>query len=192
MFSVLWNILPSSTVMKRTTFDKIGGFRDEIGARHPKWEDTYFMMEARQHGHFIYLDAPTMLYRVPSSVADGLMRRRMWNQGDARARVERYVGNSEFVQRLVAERFGDCAVRVIVAMRNATADLLVSIGLTAMTQGDRQFAREAYKTAALYRPHDLKNYLRLAWTYLPEEMARAASTLFPSKIRRAIAGPAQA
>ena len=78
MLSGLWNILPSTAVMKRATFDAIGGFREEFATGHPQWEDSYFMIVAREQGRFMYLDEPTVLYRVAGSVADSLKRRRVW------------------------------------------------------------------------------------------------------------------
>ena len=65
-------------------------------------------------------------------------------------RVDRYVRNSELMQRLVRERFGDRATRLIAAIRRATAGLLVSVGLTAMLDYDRVFARRCYRLALHY------------------------------------------
>src|SRR6202023_3733794 len=48
LLSGRWNILPSTAVMKRATFDAIGGFREEFATGHPQWEDSYFMIVARE------------------------------------------------------------------------------------------------------------------------------------------------
>jgi glycosyltransferase involved in cell wall biosynthesis len=195
MLSGLWNILPSTAVMKRTTFDAIGGFREEFATGHPQWEDSYFMIVAREQGRFIYLDEPTVLYRVAASVADSLKRRRVWktdSENSETVRVDRYVRNSELMQRLVRERFGDRAVRLISAIRRATAGLLVSVGLTAMLDYDRIFARRCYRLALHYDPINAKTYVRIAWTYLPVRVARAVSAALPSRIQRAVSGPAHA
>ena len=80
LLSGLWNILPSTAVMKRATFDAIGGFREEFATGHPQWEDSYFMMVAREQGRFVYLDEPTVLYRVAGSVEESLKRRRVWKK----------------------------------------------------------------------------------------------------------------
>ena len=195
LLSGLWNILPSTAVMKRATFDAIGGFREEFATGHPQWEDSYFMIVAREHGRFIYLDQPTVLYRVAGSVADSLKRRRVWktdSENYETVRVERYVRNSELMQRLVRERFGDRALRLLSAIRRATAGLLVSVGLTAMLDYDRVFARRCYRLALHYDPINAKTYVRIAWTYLPERVARAVSAALPSRIQRAVSGPAHA
>jgi glycosyltransferase involved in cell wall biosynthesis len=191
----LWNILPSTAMMKRATFDAIGGFREEFATGHPQWEDSYFMILAREHGRFIYLDEPTVLYRVAASVEDSLKRRRVWKDGAKNAetiRVDRYTRNSELMQRLVRERFGDRAVRLIGAIRRATAGLLVSVGLTAMLDDDRAFARRCYRLALHYDRFNAKTYVRLAWTYLPERIARTISAALPPRLQRAVCGPAHA
>ncbi len=195
MLSGLWNILPSTALMKRATFEAIGGFREEFATGHPQWEDSYFMIVAREHGRFIYLDEPTVLYRMVGSVADSLKRRRVWktdSENSETVRVDRYVRNSELMQRLVRERFGKSAVRLLSAIRRATAGLLVSVGLTAMLDCDRIFARRCYRLALHYDPISPKTYVRIAWTYLPARVARAVSAALPSRIQRAVSGPAHA
>jgi glycosyltransferase involved in cell wall biosynthesis len=195
MLSGLWNILPSTSVMKRTTFDAIGGFREEFATGHPQWEDSYFMLVAREHGRFVYLDEPTVLYRVAGSVEESLKRRRVWKQDSENPetmRVDRYVRNSELMNRLVRERFGDRAMRLLAAIRRATGGLLVSVGLTAMLDCDRIFARRCYRLALHYDPFNAKTYLRIAWTYLPERIARTISAALPPRIQRAVSGPAHA
>jgi glycosyltransferase involved in cell wall biosynthesis len=195
LLSGLWNILPSTVVMKRATFDAIDGFREEFATAHPQWEDSYFMLVAREQGRFAYLDEPTVLYRVAGSVADSLKRRRVWDQDSENPetmRVDRYVRNSELIQRLVRERFGDRAMRLLAAIRRATVGLLVSVGLTAMLDYDRIFARRCYQLALRYDPFNAKTYVRLAWTYLPERIARTISAALPPRIQRAVSGPAHA
>ncbi|HMD04387.1 MAG TPA: glycosyltransferase, partial [Candidatus Binatus sp.] len=195
MLRVLWNILPSTALMKRATFDTIGGFREEFATGHPQWEDSYFMIIARECGRFVYLDEPTVLYRVAGSVEESLKRRRVWKdgaEGVEAKRVARYTRNSELMQRLVRERFGDRAMRLTGAIRRATAGLLVSVGLTAMLDYDRAFARRCYLLALHYDRFNAKTYLRLAWTYLPERAARTISARLPPRLQRAVCGPAQA
>jgi hypothetical protein len=193
LLSGLWNILPSTAVMKRASYEKIGGFCEDFATGHPQWEDGYFMILAREQGKFVYLDEPTVLYRAAASVAESLKRRRVWKQEGENAetmRVERYVRSSDLMQRLVRERFGDRALRLIAAIRHATVDLLVGVGLTAMLEDDRNLARQCYRLALHYGPFNAKTYVRLAWTYLPERVARALSAALPPRLRRAVSGPA--
>jgi glycosyltransferase involved in cell wall biosynthesis len=200
LLSRLWNIIPSSAVMKRATFNAIGGFREEFATGHPQWEDSYFMLVAREQGRFVYLDEPTVFYRVVASVAENLKRRRVWKQDAENAetmraetmRIDRYVRNSELMQRLVRERYGDRAARLQIAIRRATAGLLISVGLTAMLDYDRIFARRCYRRSLHYDRFNAKTYVRIAWTYLPERVARAISTALPPRFKRAVSGPAHA
>src|SRR5260221_608557 len=194
MLSGLWNILPSTAVMKRATFDAIGGFHEEFATGHPQWEDSYFMIVAREQGRFVYLDEPTVLYRLPGSVVENLKRRRVWNdpKNPETTRVDRYVRNSELMQRRERERFGARAVRLLAAIRRATAGLLVSVGLTAMLEYDRIFARSCYRLALHYGPFNAKTYVRIGWTYLPERVARTISAALPPRFQRAVSGPAHA
>ncbi len=88
----------------------------------------------------------------------------MWKNDSENAeaiRIDRYVRNSELMNRLVRERYGDRALRLLAAIRRATAGLLVSLGLTAMLDYDRIFARRCYRLALHYDPFDAKTYVRL-------------------------------
>ena len=195
MLSRLWNILPSTAVMKRATFDAIGGFREEFATAHPQWEDGYFIIVAREQGRFIYLDEPTVLYRVVASVQETLKRRRAW-KNDAEnletMRVDGYVRNFELMDRLVRERYGERASRLLATIRRETAGMLVSVGLTAMLDNDRLFARRCYRLALHYGPVNAKTYVRIGWTLLPVRVARTISAALPSRIQRAVSGPAHA
>jgi Tfp pilus assembly protein PilF len=57
----------------------------------------------------------------------------------------------------------------------APRSILGYIGLTAMREGHVLEAREAFKHALEIDPRRLKNYFRLARTYLPAPLARALS-----------------
>jgi glycosyltransferase involved in cell wall biosynthesis len=195
LLSGLWNILPSTAVMKRATFDQTGGFREEVATAHPQWEDGYFMIVAREQGRFVYLDEPTVFYRVRASVEETLKRRRMWkndSENQETIRIDRYVRNFELMDRLVRERYGERASRLLAAIRRATAALLVSIGLTAMLDYDRLFARRCYRLALHYDSFNAKTYVRIGWTFLPVRVARTISAALPPRIQRAVSGPAHA
>jgi glycosyltransferase involved in cell wall biosynthesis len=195
MLSRLWNILPSTAVMKRATFDQIGGFREEFATAHPQWEDGYFMIVAREQGRFVYLDEPTVLYRVVASVQETLKRRRVWtndSENPETMRVDRYVRNFELMDRLVRERYGERALRLLATIRRATAGSLVSVGLTGILDYARHFARRCYRLALHYDPFNAKTYVRMAWTFLPVRVARTIAAALPPRIQRAVSGPAHA
>ena len=94
-------------------------------------------------------------------------------------RVDRYVRNYELMNRLVRERYGERASRLLAAIRRKTAGLLVSVGLTAMLDYDRVFARRCYRLALHYDPFNAKTYVRIAWTFLPVRVARTISAALP-------------
>lgn len=189
MLSEFWNILPSTTVMRRVTFNAVGGFREEFGTAHPQWEDSYFNLVAREQGRFIYLDEPTVLYRVSAPVKERLKR----TTEDPGARhIDGHLRNPELIQQLVRDRFGDRGAQLIAKIRRRTVNLLVGIGLTAMLNNDRVSARRCYHLALRYGPLNPKTYARLAWTYLPQRLSRTISARLPRRIQRAVEGPAYA
>ena len=174
MLSGLWNILPSTALMKRATFDAIGGVREEFAPESAMGRQLLHAGRARTRPLRLPRRAD-VLYRVAGSVEESLKRRRVWKDDSGNPdtmRVERYVRNSELMQRLVRERFGERATRLLAAIRRATAGVLVSVGLTAMLDYDRVFARRCYRLALHYDRFNAKTYLRLAWTWLPERLAR--------------------
>jgi hypothetical protein len=75
----------------------------------------------------------------------------------------------------VGERWGVPAEPLLGGRMRAPRSILGYIGLTAMRDGDMQQAREAFRYALEIDPRRLKNYFRLARTYLPPRLARALS-----------------
>jgi glycosyltransferase involved in cell wall biosynthesis len=58
-------ILPSTWVLRRQTFDRIGGFNEEF--RGAGFEDTWALMLLRELGEFVYVSDRLTLYRIGSS-----------------------------------------------------------------------------------------------------------------------------
>jgi Tfp pilus assembly protein PilF len=77
--------------------------------------------------------------------------------------------------RLVRERWGVTIAPLIDSRVRAPRSILGYIGLTAMRDGDVKRAREAFRYALELDPRRVKNYFRLARTYLPARWARALS-----------------
>ncbi|MDB5108455.1 MAG: glycosyl transferase [Candidatus Binatus sp.] len=192
LLSIPWFILPSSVVMPRANFDRIDGFYEQFGAS-PKWEDAWFMILARELGPFVYLAEPLVGYRVATTVADELERRAILDLHRSQAlQIERELHGADLIERLLRNRYGKRSSGMIAAVRYATMNLLVSAGLTAMAAGNRGIARTAYREALHYGPRIPKNYLRLAWTYLPDDLARKIAALLPPRLQRTVAGSAEA
>ena len=193
LLSVEWNVLPSTTVMRRATFDAIGGFCEDFG-RHPKWEDTWFMILAREQGAFAYIAEPLVLYRVVASFSADSQRRASGARGSSwalRKRIARYEKCSALFRRLAHDRFGDRAAPLIDSILNSTVNMLVGVGLTAMQRGNRSAARYAYSRAIEYQRINPKVWARIGWTYVPDHAAHAISTRLPLRLQRALAGSVQ-
>jgi len=162
MLRRVWPIMPSAVVMRRNVLEAIGGFCAEF--KGCTYEDLYCWMRAREHGHFVYV--PERLARWRFSLFPRPLKR-----GGGGMQVH----NREVFARLVGERWGVTIAPLMIARGRAPRSLLGYIGLTAMREGDTKRAREAFRYALAIDPRRIKNYFRLARTYLPVRLARALS-----------------
>lgn len=160
MLSRLWPIMPSAVVMRRATFDACGGFPEEF--RSYGFEDVIFWLRAREEGAFHYLSECLVKWRFslfPRPLKTG------WRKPEACITFD----------RILRERYGVGADRLLAARARANRSILGYIGLRALRGGDRATAREAFRRALQLDPLRLKNILRYIKTYLPLRMARALS-----------------
>jgi hypothetical protein len=63
------------------------------------------------------------------------------------------------------------------------------LGMVAMHQGDRGYARRCYRASLRHRPLLLKTYLRLGWALLPAKVALTLSAMLSPGMRRSLSGP---
>jgi glycosyltransferase involved in cell wall biosynthesis len=161
MLRRVWPIMPSAVVMRKSVLEAIGGFCTKFNSC--TYEDLYCWMRAREHGHFAYLPERLALWRF------SLYPRRLKRGGGVSTH------NREVFARLVRDRWGVTIARLIDSRVRAPRSILGYIGLTAMRDGDYKRAREAFRYALELDPRRLKNYFRLARTYLPVRLARALS-----------------
>ena len=161
MLHRVWPIMPSAVVMRKSVLEAIGGFCSEF--KSCTYEDLYCWMRAREHGHFVYVPERLAAWRF------SLYPRRLKLGGASSAH------NREVFARLVHERWGVTIAPLIASRVRAPRSILGYIGLTAMRDGDVERAREAFRYALELDPRRLKNYFRLARTYLPARLARALS-----------------
>jgi glycosyltransferase involved in cell wall biosynthesis len=160
MLSRLWPIMPSSVVMRRTTFDECGGFSEEF--RSYGFEDVIFWLRARELGEFLYIPECLVKWRFalfPRPIKTG------WRKPEARVTFD----------RILRERYGVSADRLLAGRARANRSIFGYIGLRALRAGDRVSAREAFRRALQINPLRVKNILRYLKTYLPLGMARALS-----------------
>jgi len=149
----IWPIVPSTTLMRRTAFDAVGGFAEPLRS----CEDIFMWLLVRERGPFRYL--PERLARKTESSMFPKV-------------LERDAGAKAF-ERLVLERYGARARGLVRAFRLHKARLLANTGLQAMRDGRSRDARRCFLRALSYDPSRLKNYGRVVRTFLPRAIARA-------------------
>jgi glycosyltransferase involved in cell wall biosynthesis len=160
MLSRLWPIMPSSVVMRHSTFDECGGFSEEF--RSYGFEDVIFWLRARELGEFHYIPECLVKWRFalfPRPIKTG------WRKPEARVTFD----------RILRERYGMSADRLLAGRARANRSIFGYIGLRALRAGDRVSAREAFRRALQINPLRVKNILRYLKTYLPLGMVRALS-----------------
>ncbi len=189
-----WPALPSATVFRRDTLIAIGGFSEEFKAvRTPGGEDTFMFLLAREHGEIDFVADKLVRYRV-SEFNENLDRasrsRDSINRGDDEfAGPERLVAGLLVFARLVREHFGVRGRRLADWAIDYVGNSLVTIGLKAMHEGDREFARQCYLSSIRKRPLMLKTYVRLAWAVLPASVTGMLSSMLPPRLQRSLSGP---
>jgi len=160
LFVRLWPIMPSAVVMRRGVFDAIGGFSEAF--RGLGYEDVFMWMRARELGEFAYLPEPLVRWRF-SAFPHPLKQ----------TRKER--DSAKVFEGLVRERWHRSAAPLIKARERAPRSILGYIGLSALAEGDRTTARNAFALAIRYDPWRLRNHLRYLRTFLPVTAARVLS-----------------
>lgn len=150
-----WPILPSAAMVRRRTFDQLGGFFAPMRS----YEDMDFWLRARELGEFEYVARPLVIYRVTP----------------AAERLVKYEQSYALFVTRITERYGAAARPLLRAIRHAHSSALGSRGLLAMRRGEMAEARRSFIRALRYEPAGLRNGLRLARTLLPRPLARALS-----------------
>jgi glycosyltransferase involved in cell wall biosynthesis len=195
MLSTPWNILPSTAVIRRSAIAATGGFREEFGLAYPQSEDTWFMLMLREQGGFTYLDEPLIRYEALATAARHFERRGV-RISLARARDSApaliYATNCVLMTRLTDAHFGRRGRIFRREIRKGGARVLVGAGLTAMDEGAAAYARRCYLAALRFAPANIKTWLRIGWTLIPQPVASSIACRLPGSIARAFMGPPQA
>jgi len=108
---------------------------------------------------------------------------------DASAEPQRHVRRYHGWAQLLHERFGARARSLADYAIDSIAHEQVTMGMMAMHEGDRRFARRCYLRSIRNRPLKLKTYVRLAWAILPAGVARVLSPMLAPGLRRSLSGP---
>ncbi len=155
----LWPIVPSTVVMRRDAFDRVGGFAPAIAG----CEDIFFWLMAREQGEFRYL--PDQLVRFAYDSYPELLR-------VLRRDIEG--GTQNFIPML-HRRYGHRADALAAYYRRHKVSLLSRAGLLALAHGDAREARQCFLRALRWNPTGGKTYLRLIRTLMPLRLAMRLS-----------------
>jgi glycosyltransferase involved in cell wall biosynthesis len=155
----MWPIMPSGALIRRSAFERCGGFREEF--RHAGYEDAFLWLTLREQGHFRYIDESLAQWRF-SLFPERIKSKPRGNDGQT-------------FKRLVRERYKIDPEKLAGARTRASRSILGYVGLTALRRGDRIAARRAFLSALEIDPYRIKNRLRLMKTYLPLPLARMLS-----------------
>jgi glycosyltransferase involved in cell wall biosynthesis len=151
MLTRLWPIMPSTVVMRRTAFDRAGGFTESLG------EDLDFWPRIREQGRFIYL--PEQLVR--------------FTFGQLYPKVlKRDVGPEGFVD-LIRARYGSRADGLVNDFMQHRVRMISNAGVIEMSRGNMAGARRCFIKVLRYDPRHVKSYMRIARTFLPAPVRRA-------------------
>jgi glycosyltransferase involved in cell wall biosynthesis len=155
----LWPIVPSSVVMRREVFARIGGFSPAIAG----CEDIFFWLLARERGEFRYL--PEKLARFAYDTYPELLR-------VLRRDIE---GGTQNLIPMLQQRYGHRADALAAYYRLHKVSMLSRAGLLALAHGDARVARQCLLRALRWNPAQPKTYLRLARTFMPARLAALLS-----------------
>jgi len=144
-----WPVFTSATVMRRDALDKCGGFSEEF--KMPGFEDPYLWLLMREQGPFAYLPQRLVRYRCHP----------------ARERMEKYAAGYQVFCRLVEQRYGRMAKRLLRDTARGFVCAWGLEGLLAIKAGDKHKARRAFARAVTYDRFDFRSRLRWLRTFLP-------------------------
>jgi glycosyltransferase involved in cell wall biosynthesis len=158
----LWPIMPSAVLVRRSSYEKCGGYRDDLRGASFRFEDVDFWIKMRELGPFAYIDEPLITWRFALFPAQ---LKRLPDYSKALGIFEAYMH----------ERYGVSAAPLVQARTRAPRSILATIGLKALRDGDSARARAAFARAIRVDPYRLKNYLRWTRTFLPTKLAHSLS-----------------
>jgi glycosyltransferase involved in cell wall biosynthesis len=151
MLTRIWPIMPSTVVMRRTAFDRAGGFTESLG------EDLDFWPRIREQGSFIYLP-------------DRLVR---FTFGELYPKIlKRDVGPEGFID-LIRARYGSRADGLAHDFMRHRVRMISNAGVIEMSRGNMAGARQCFIRVLHYDRLHAKSYMRIVRTFLPAPIRRA-------------------
>ncbi len=125
-------ILPSTVVMRREVFERCGGFCEQFFPNC--FEDPYLWILAREHGEFIYIPDCLATYRMRDRKISGS-----------------YLRNGRLFLKLVQERYGSKAEKLLAETRNHLAVVALQEALKLVNDGELREARFWLREALRFR-----------------------------------------
>ena len=152
-----WNVVPSQFVVRRDVFERCGGFHERFTT---SCEDLYFLVNAREHGHFRCV--PEFLVRKET--------RPLYPKA-----LEREPECDLFVE-LIRARYGASADGLIDGFRRSRVKVLRHLGRMLIDEGRPEDARRCLARVLHYQPTSPKAYYRYLKTFITPHAARASSS----------------
>jgi hypothetical protein len=135
MFTHRFDMPPSVVLMRRSTFERCGGFCEEFGGAG--FEDTYLWLLAREQGEFSYVDDLLMSRQAKASYCH-----KGW-----------FVNGKKF-ERLVFARYGQRALPIIRQNEKDLADMALQEASVQHRLGNSTVALRWWIQAARLRPRE--------------------------------------
>jgi glycosyltransferase involved in cell wall biosynthesis len=151
-----WNVVPSQFVVRREVFERCGGFHERFVT---SCEDLYFLLNARECGHFRRVPEPLLRKETRPLYPKAL---------------EREPECDLFVE-LVRERYGSSADGLIDGFRLSRVKVLRHLGHVLIGEGRPDDARRCLARVIHYQPASPKAYRRYLRTFLPMRATRRTS-----------------
>jgi glycosyltransferase involved in cell wall biosynthesis len=129
-----WPILTSAVTVRRSAFEKAGGFCEEF--KGCGGDDPYMWLLLSEHGQFEYVAQPLMIYRLISPVAV----------------VEKYERGRQTFARLVAARYGVAAEKLVRGSQYYFSGMLLKAAVDEIDAGNLTGAATLMCRAFAYRP----------------------------------------
>ncbi len=193
--SYCWPILPSATVMRRSTFDLCGGFCEEFGKGYGN-EDNYLWLLVRECGIFWYLPEPLALYTARTPRENFGKRVEYLREDNAEnstnelaTLLESCIIGDRTLARLVEKRYGPQSETFSRMARREQVATLTYLALLAMNDSQYSRARFIYRAALRLKELRSKNGVRFLCTLLPWWITRLIETLVPARLFRTLFGP---
>jgi glycosyltransferase involved in cell wall biosynthesis len=152
-----WNVVPSQFVVRRDVFERAGGFHERFIT---SCEDLYFLLSAREYGHFGCVPEPLLRKETRPLYPKAL---------------EREPECDLFVE-LVRERYGSSADGLIDGFRRSRVKVLRHLGRVLVDEGRPEDARRCLARVLHYEPASPRAYYRYLKTFIAPRAPRTSSS----------------